>query len=151
MTDTVTPTVTRTAMPKGVLAPIDVRLRMSALWIATMFLFAYVDLFSLYRPDFRANLEQDKVFFFDVGEPFLFGITLYIAIPSILIYLTLVLPRRANRIVNISAGALYAVTIVGSAIGEWSYYIVGSALEGGLLVVLIHHAWTWRAAGLERP
>jgi hypothetical protein len=130
---------------------IDVRLRMAALWTSTMFLFAYVDLFSLYRADFRESLEDGKVAAFDVGQPFLLGVTLYVMVPSLMIYLTLVLPRRINRVASIVVATLYAVTIAGSALGEWSYFIVGSAVEAVLLAVVIHHAWTWRAPASVPP
>ncbi|MDE0867908.1 MAG: DUF6326 family protein [Aquiluna sp.] len=126
-------------------APIDVRIRMAALWATTMMIFAYVDLFSLFRPDFRAALDQGKVFVFDVGQPFLLGVTIYVIIPSLMIYLSLVMPRRLNRVVSISLAGLYAITIVGGAVGEWSYYVLGSAVEVVLLALVIHHSWTWRA------
>ena len=126
-------------------SPLDVRIRLAGLWATTMLIFAYVDLFSLFRPDFRAALDEGKVFVFDVGEPFLLGATIYVIIPSLMIYLSLVMPRRLNRIVNISLAALYAVTIVGGAIGEWNYYILGSAVEAVLLAVVIRHSWSWRA------
>lgn len=126
-------------------SPIDVRIRMAALWAATMMIFAYVDLFSLFRPDFRAALDQGKVFVFDVGQPFLLGVTIYVVIPSLMIYLSLVMPRRLNRIVSISLAAIYAITIIGGAIGEWNYYVLGSAAEFVLLALVIRHSWTWRA------
>jgi MFS family permease len=117
---------------------------MAALWAATMMIFAYVDLFSLFRPDFRAALDQGKVFVFDVGQPFLLGVTIYVIIPSLMIYLSLVMPRRLNRVVSIGLAGLYAITIVGGAVGEWSYYVLGSVVEVVLLALVIHHSWTWR-------
>ena len=125
---------------------IDVRIRMAGLWATTMMIFAYVDLFSLFRPDFRAALDQGKVFVFDVGQPFLLGATIYVIIPSLMIYLSLVMPRRLNRIVSISLAGIYAITIVGGAIGEWNYYVLGSAVEFVLLALVIHHSWSWRAS-----
>jgi hypothetical protein len=38
---------------------VDTRLKIAALWIARLFIFAYADLFSLYRPDMRADLEAE--------------------------------------------------------------------------------------------
>jgi hypothetical protein len=135
-----------TSLDRGERLPrIDVRIRMSALWAATMFLFAYVDLFSLYRADMRQALDEGRVAAFDVGQPFLLGVTLYVMVPSLMIYLTLVMPRRVNRVVTIVVAAVYAVTIAGSAIGEWGYFVLGSAVEVVLLAIVIHHAWTWRA------
>jgi len=118
---------------------------MAALWATTMMIFAYVDLFSLFRPDFRAALDEGKVFVFDVGQPFLLGATIYVIIPSLMIYLSLVMPRRLNRIVSISLAGIYAITILGGAIGEWNYYVLGSAVEIVLLALVIRHSWTWRA------
>jgi len=123
--------------------PVDVRIRISALWVAMLFIFAYVDLFSLYRPDFRADLAEGKVFVFDVNQTFLLFVTAYIIIPSVLVYLSLVLRRPVNRAVNLVAAAIYGITIVGSAVGEWNYFILGSAVEAVLLAVLARHAWLW--------
>ena len=40
---------------------IDPRLTLSALWISLLFVFAYVDLFSLYRADVRADIARGEV------------------------------------------------------------------------------------------
>ena len=37
----------------------------------------------------------------------------------------------------------YGFTIVGGAIGEWNYYVLGSLVEAVLLVMLFRHAWSW--------
>ena len=123
---------------------VDTRLKIAALWTATLFIFAYVDLFSLYRPDVRADLEAGRLFAFDVGQAFLFFTTLYIVLPSLMIYLTLVMSRGINRALNVALAAVYAVTIVGSAVGEWGYFVLGSAVEAALLGAVVYHAWTWR-------
>ncbi|MFC5268587.1 DUF6326 family protein [Kribbella qitaiheensis] len=125
---------------------IDTRLRISALWIAMLFVFAYVDLFSLYRPDVRSDLEAEKLGGFDIDQRFLFLTTLYIVIPSLMVYLTLIMRPRTNRVVNILVAAVYGLTVVGGAVGEWNYYLLGSAVEVILLALVIHHAWTWPKA-----
>ncbi|HZO63952.1 MAG TPA: DUF6326 family protein [Kribbellaceae bacterium] len=123
---------------------VDTRLKIAALWTAMLFIFAYVDLFSLYRPDVRADLEAGRLFAFDVSQTFLFLTTLYIIFPSLMIYLTLVLPRGITRGLNVALAAVYAVTVVGSAVGEWGYFVLGSAAEVALLGAVVYHAWTWR-------
>ena len=47
---------------------VNVRIKISALWAAMMFVFAYVDLFSLYRPDFRAGIEAGEIAGFTIGQ-----------------------------------------------------------------------------------
>lgn len=108
-----------------------------------LFVFAYVDIFSLYRPDFRADIEAGEVAGFAINQAFLTSTTAYILVPSLMVFFALVLPARVNRVLTIGLSALYALTIVVGAIGEWSYYILGSAVEVALLAALAYYAWTW--------
>ena len=122
---------------------VNVRIKISALWAAMLFVFAYVDLFSLYRPDFRAGIEAGEIAGFTIGQGFLLGTTVYILIPSLMVFLALVLRPQINRIANIALSVVYALTIIGASIGEWSYWILGSAVEVGLLAAIVYYAWTW--------
>lgn len=122
---------------------VNVRIKISALWASILFVFAYVDLFSLYRPDFRADLQAGEVAGFTVNQSFLLGTTAYILIPSLMVFLALTLRPRVSRMTNIVLGSLYALTVIGGAIGEWNYYILGSAVEVALLGAIVYYAWTW--------
>jgi Family of unknown function (DUF6326) len=134
-------------------ATVNVRAKISALWTSMLFVFAYVDLFGLYRPDFRADLEAGEVGGFIVNQSFLLGTTAYVVIPSLMVFSTLVLQARLNRVANIALGIAYVVTIVVGAVGEWSYYIVGSMVEVALLAAIVYYAWTWpkQAPPASRP
>jgi hypothetical protein len=59
-----------------------------------------------------------------------------------MVFLALVLRPRVDRIANIALGIVYSITVVGGAIGEWNYYILGSAVEVALLAI-VYYAWTW--------
>jgi hypothetical protein len=122
---------------------VNVRVKISALWTSMLFVFAYVDLFSLYRPDFRADLEAGEIGGFAINQSFLLGTTVYVVIPSLMVFCTLILRPRVDRIANIALGIVYAVTIIAGAIGEWNYYILGSAVEVALLAAIVYYAWTW--------
>jgi hypothetical protein len=125
---------------------VNVRIKISALWTSMLFVFAYVDLFSLYRPDFRADLEAGEIGGFTVDQSFLLGTTVYVVIPSLMLFCALILRPRVNRIANIVLSIMYALTSVGGAIGEWNYYILGSAIEVALLAAIVYYAWTWPRA-----
>src|SRR5918995_1337932 len=122
---------------------VSVRVKISALWTSLLFVFAYVDLFSLYRPDFRADLEAGEIGGFTINQSFLLGTTVYVVIPSLMVFCALILRPRVNRIANIALGIIYALTIIAGAIGEWNYYILGSAIELALLAAIVYYAWTW--------
>jgi len=125
---------------------VNPRIKIAALWASMLFIFAYVDLFSLYRADVRADIEAGKIFAFTIGQGFLLGVTIYVVLPSLMLFLSLVLSARVTRIANIVAAVLYAITIAGGAIGEWNYYILGSLIEAALLAGVVHYAWTWPKA-----
>ena len=122
---------------------VNLRTKISALWTAMLFVFAYVDLFSLYRPDFRADIEAGEIAGFAINQTFLLGTTAYVVIPSLMVFGALVLRPRVNRIANMALAIMYALTIVAGAIGEWSYYILGSVIEVALLAAIVYYAWTW--------
>jgi membrane protein DedA with SNARE-associated domain len=124
-------------------SPVNVRVKISALWMSMLFVFAYVDLFSLYRPDFRADVEAGEVGGFAVNQTFLLATTAYVVIPSLMVFCVLVLRPRLNRILNIALAIVYAVSIVAATIGEWTYYILGSLIEAALLAAVVFYAWTW--------
>jgi hypothetical protein len=128
-------------------ARVSVRMKISALWTAMLFVFAYVDIFSLYRPDFRADVEAGVIGGFTVNQGFLLGTTMYVLIPSLMVFGALVLRPRVNRITNIGLGIIYALTIIAGAIGEWNYYILGSATEFAILGTIVYYAWTWPKLG----
>jgi membrane protein DedA with SNARE-associated domain len=124
-------------------APVNVRVKIAALWTSMLFVFAYVDLFSLYRPDFRADIEAGEVGGFAVNQTFLLATTAYVVIPSLMVFCVLVMRPRLNRILNIALAMVYAVSIVAATIGEWTYYVLGSLIEAALLAAIVFYAWTW--------
>ena len=124
-------------------SPVNVRVKISALWTSMLFVFVYVDLFTFYRPDFRADVEAGTVAGFTVNQSFLLATTAYVAIPALMVFLSLILRPGVTRIANIALSVIYILTIVGGAIGEWNYYLLGSALEVMLLAAIVYYAWTW--------
>lgn len=124
-------------------APVSVRVKISALWASMLFVFVYVDLFSLFRADVRADIAAGELGGFTINQSFLLWTTAYVVIPALMVVGALILRPRVNRIVNIALSVVYALTIIGGAIGEWSYYLLGSAIEVVLLAAVAFYVWTW--------
>jgi len=122
---------------------INPRIKIAALWTSMLLIFAYVDLFGLFRSDVRADLEAGKIAGFTIGQTYLLGVMIYVLVPSLMVFLSLVMPVRITRIANIVLAILFAVTVAGSAIGEWNYFILGSLTEAALLAGVVYYAWTW--------
>jgi len=125
---------------------VNPRIKIAALWASMLFVYVYVDLFGLFRADVRADIEAGKMFVFTIGQGVLLGMTIYVLVPILMLFLSLVMPVRATRAANIVVAVLYAVTVVGGAIGEWNYYLLGSLVEVALLAGVVYYAWTWPKA-----
>jgi hypothetical protein len=121
---------------------------LSALWTTTLLVFAYVDIFGFFRADVLSAALDGEIsgVGFTVDQTFLLLTTAYVAVPSLMVVLSLVLPRRVNRPLTVVVAALYAISIAVSCIGEtWAYYLVGSAVEVVLLATAVVVALRWRA------
>jgi len=126
--------------------PVDVKLVLCALWIAMLFVFAYVDIFGFFRADILKAALDGKVATVDftVNQVFLTFTLIYILLPALMVVLSLLLAPRVNRIVNIVVSLVYLITIIGLCIGEtWVYYLLGSLVEVILLVAIARTAWKW--------
>ncbi len=125
---------------------VDTKLVLSALWIAMLFVFAYVDIFGFYRADLLDAALDGKVATtaFAVNQMFLTSTLIYVLPPMVMVVLSLLLRSRVNRIVNIVLSLLYTASIIVSCIGEqWIYYLLGSSIEVVLLLAIARSAWKW--------
>ncbi len=122
---------------------VGVRPKISALWIAMLILFAYGDIFGFFKPGQIEEVMSGEISGIEITQGFLFAISVYIAIASGMIFLTLVLKPAAARWSNIVLAILYIVSILAAAIGEDAYYLFLSAVEITMLLLIIRYAWTW--------
>jgi len=125
---------------------VDVKIVLSGLWVTVLFVFAYVDIFGFWRADVIKGALAGKVpgSGFEISDAFLVYTTIYVLLPSVMVFFSLVTPARINRRANIVVSLIYAASVVASAIGEsWSYYIVGSVVEVLLMFAIARIAWTW--------
>jgi hypothetical protein len=123
---------------------IGVRLKISALWIAMLFLFAYGDIFGFFKPGQIEEVISGEISGMEITDAFLLAVSVYIAIASVMIFLSLVLRPAVCRWVNVVLAALYVVSIVAAAIGETdAYYLFLSGAEIALLLLIVRYAWTW--------
>ena len=124
---------------------IPVRAKLAATWTSFMFLYAYVDILNFFTPGVIEDILDGKVFEFDLSQTFSTTALTLMAIPILMIVLSMTLPARANRITNLIVASLYVPVTAFNAVGEsWLYfYGLGIALELILLALIVRYAWTW--------
>ncbi|MBW6439127.1 hypothetical protein KZ829_35915 [Actinoplanes hulinensis] len=128
---------------------IDTRIVLCGLWVTTLFVFAYVDIFGFYRADVIHGVLAGEVSGtgFAIDQTFLVLTTLYIVIAALMVAVSLLARARINRIANIVVSLFYMVTAGATLIGEsWVYYIAGTLIEMVLLLVIARVAWAWPAS-----
>ncbi len=122
---------------------IDVKIKIAALWTSIMFLYIYNDFFTLFKPGSIEDMQQGIMGIFPVNQTALFGASLLMAIPAVMIFVTLILKPKANRIVNIVFGILYVAVMVVSVQGEWIYYVFMGVVEIILTALIVWFAIKW--------
>jgi hypothetical protein len=125
--------------------PAPVRAKLAAAWTSFMFLYIYVDYLHLYKPGIIDDILAGIVFKFDISQTFVVISLMLVGIPTLMIMLSMTLPARANRTLNLVVASLYipvsAFNVVG---GSWIYfYGLGVVLEVLFLAFILRSAWTW--------
>ena len=124
---------------------INVKFKLSALWSAAMFCYIYGDYFSLYVPK--------KIEGFINGETMLnsplklFSASILMVIPSLMVFLSLVLRPKINKWLNIIFGTIYTAIMVLIAITSispwWTFYVFLAIVESCITALVILFAWKW--------
>ena len=122
-----------------------VQTKLAAAWASFMFFYIYVDYLHLYKPGVVDDIRAGIVFEFDISQTFVVSSLSLVGIPALMILLSLALPARANRPLNLVVASLYVPVSAFNVIGEsWTYfYGLGVVVEVLLLAFILRSAWTW--------
>jgi hypothetical protein len=123
---------------------INVKIKLSALWVTVMFLYLYVDVFGFYIPGHIEDLIAGELAGFQITQEFLLGAMVLMTIPILMVFLSMTLKAKASRWTNIIVGILYLGVGLVSIIGDTNYfYIFGTSVESILLLLIVWYAWKW--------
>jgi hypothetical protein len=127
---------------------IDTKLKLCALWASTMFCYIYCDYFELYVPGKLQEMLDGKMLpLGSVTDNVLIGTSLLMAVPSLMIFLSVALPARYNRIFNLVIGSLYTVLLtLLVVVSGWYFYKMFASIEAVLTALIVWHAWKWPKA-----
>ncbi len=124
---------------------INVKIKLSALWAALMLLYTYGDILGFYTPGNLEQLMSGEIEGIQITEGFLIVNAIWMAIPSVMVFLSLTLKANANRWANITVG-IVSVVVLGATffVGVLDIrYVIQATVEGVLIGLIIWHAWKW--------
>lgn len=124
---------------------VNIRFILSAMWTSVMFLYIYGDYFELYVPHKAEGLLTGRNL---LNTPYrLLFATILLALPALMISVTLVLHPKWNRPLHIVVGAvltLFTLFAGSSAITEWRiFYVMLSIFESTITSLIVWKAWHW--------
>lgn len=124
---------------------IPVQLKLAAAWTSFMFFYIYVDYLFLYKPGAIDGILAGIVWEFEINQTFVTTAIALLAVPILMIVLSMALPARVNRATNLVVASLYIPFSIFNAVGEsWTYFFgLSIGLEVLLLAFILRSAWTW--------
>ncbi|MBE0368843.1 DUF6326 family protein [Pseudoalteromonas aurantia] len=121
---------------------INVKLKISALWIAVMFCYVYGDYIQIYVPGIMAKAMEVNSSI-EIQLQFL-AVAVLMVVPSVMVFFTLVLKPTINRWVNIIVSMLFILMLVATNLTEtWWFYLFLTAVEVAISVAIVLYAWHW--------
>ncbi len=140
-------------MPQLTEFTVNTKIKLGFLWASVMFCYIYCDYFELYTPGkLQGMIEGDMGFLGTVSQGVLLGISLMMLLPSLMVFLSVGLPARYSRILNIAVGMLFTVMMaLLTYMAGWYFYKMFAAVETVLTLTIVWHAWKWpRDVGTEK-
>ncbi len=136
--------------------PVPVRAKLAAAWTSLMFLVIYIDYFHLYQPGEIDDIRGGVIFELDISGTLMSIFFATIAIPALMILLSMTLPARVNRATNLVVASLYipavGMNFLGSLPDYAFYYALTIGVEVLILAFILRAAWTWpRTSSASMP
>lgn len=124
---------------------VNIKIKLAALWTSVTFLYIYGDYFELYAPGKVDSLISGEN---NLSSPTLLLIaSIILAIPSLMIFLSLSLKPNLNKWLNIVFGLMFTLMmllIAVTSITPWySFYVFYAILESILTATIVWYAFKW--------
>lgn len=124
------------------------KLKIAALWASTMLCYIYCDYFGLFVPNALAAMNSGKLGPLGPATPgMLVGVSVMMAIPSIMVFASLVLPPRLDRWLNFVLGVIYSAIMIVTLPGAPPFYWLFALVEIAMTLAIAWVAWTWPSIG----
>jgi hypothetical protein len=109
-----------------------------------MLCYVYGDFFGLFRPGRVMAMNAGIIGPLGPATPtVLVSVSLMMAIPSLMIALSLFLPAALNRWANIVLGLIYTAIMLLTMRGAQPFYVVLGSIEVALTLAIVVCAWRW--------
>jgi len=124
---------------------VPVKIKLAALWASVMFCYVYGDYFELYTPGKLQDMLQGQMGpLGPVTQSLLVGTSILMAVPSLMVFLSIALAPAVSRWLNVFVGLFYAglMLLIATSAG-WAFYVFFALVEVALTLLIVWSAWRW--------
>ena len=126
---------------------INIKLKLAIMWVVLIFFYLYNDVISFFKAETVEGVLSGAPGGIEITSTFLFMGALLMAIPIFMVYLSISLPARTNRPVNIVLGIFHlvvlAATFTAGDEGPDAHYALYMVFEGLIIALITWTAWKW--------
>ena len=122
---------------------VHVRFKLSALWTSIMFCYIYGDFWGLYRPGSLKDILDGIGPLGPTSQGSLVAVSVLVAVPAVMVFLSLALPPALARWLNVLIGAALTAIVLATLPGAWAFYVFMSIVEVVLQLGVLWYAWRW--------
>ena len=122
--------------------PVNIKIKLSGLWLAALFCWIYGDLLRLYSGDFKPgdDLWEGMI----TSEMLWMVAAVTMIIPGIMVFLSLALKSKVNRWANIIMGIFYTgYNLIGVSSYSSAFDIFLIILSIVFTALVVWYAWKW--------
>ena len=123
---------------------INIKVKLSALWASLVLIYLYADLFGFYILGDIDEVIDGELAGMPITPVLLLSFMILMTIPSLMVFLSLILKAKANRWTNIIVGMVQLVLVLASGFGDPNiYFVFASGVETVILLLIVWYAWKW--------
>jgi len=131
---------------------VNIKIKLAALWTAVTLCYLYGDYFELYTPKKVEGLMTGNNLLNTPTNLFLAAVLL--AIPAVMVALSLLLKPLINKWLNIVFGLFFTAIMLFLAFDtykyEWyAFYVLLALVESCLTSLIVWSAWNWQKENIE--
>jgi Family of unknown function (DUF6326) len=124
---------------------INVKIKLAVLWTSVMFCYIYEDYFELYVPKRVERIISGEGI---LNTPLkLFSASCVLIIPALMIFLSILLKPKLNRLLNIIFGTSYTALMLWIASNysdKWlTFALLFAIVESIITAIIVWYAWKW--------
>ena len=118
----------------------EVRIKLSALWVALMLTYLLGDVLRIFAGDFKAGEMEGK----KMTQKMLLGMAVLMLLPIVMLFLSLTLPYTVNRWANIIVAIFFfGFNLIGLPTYPSAYDKFLIIVGLGFNVLTVWYAWNW--------